>query len=106
MPTFEKPPSVLAEYRRLDPAERTAFTKALRAFIQDLRRWERAGMAGKPRFRAELRVKDVEMRKGVWELTWRWPEGRATFQYGPPVVEGRVHVIWRRIGTHAILRNP
>jgi len=46
------------------------------------------------------------MRKGVWELTWRWPEGRATFQYGPPVVEGRVHIIWRRIGTHAILRNP
>ncbi len=31
---------------------------------------------------------------------------RATFQYGPPQREDCAYVIWRRIGRHAILRNP
>jgi hypothetical protein len=38
-------------------------------------------------------------------MTWA-PDGRATFQYGEEVDRGRAHVIWRRIGTHAIFRRP
>lgn len=63
IPTYEKPASVLAEYRRLDRAERDLFRKALGNFVDDLDAWERGGMVGRPRFRAELRVKDVQMRK-------------------------------------------
>jgi hypothetical protein len=36
----------------------------------------------------------------------RAPDGRATFQYGPEIAPGEPHVIWRRIGTHAIFREP
>jgi hypothetical protein len=106
MPTYERLPVARAGYRRLGPSDRATFREALGAFIEDLERWEHEGMVGRPQFRAELRVKDVQMRKGIWELTWRWPDGRATFQYGAPVREGYVHVIWRRIGTHAVLRDP
>jgi hypothetical protein len=32
--------------------------------------------------------------------------GRATFQFGPAVIEGEPHIIWRRIGTHDIFDRP
>jgi len=106
VPTYESRSNAIAEYRRLNAEEQASFRDALGAFIEDLKRWELTGMVGKPRFRAELRVKDVQGRRGVWEITWRWPNGRATFQYGAPIHPNSVHVIWRRIGTHAILRDP
>ncbi|WP_281288337.1 hypothetical protein [Haloactinospora alba] len=34
-------------------------------------------------------------------MTWA-PDGRATWQYGDEQRPGIVHVIWRRVGTHAI----
>ena len=57
------------------------------------------------RFRPRLRVKGVQGAPGVFEMTWA-DDGRATWQYGDPVVEGEPHVIWRRIGGHAIFRSP
>lgn len=93
MPTYERLPEALAGYRRLGPGEREVFREALGTFMNDLLRWEQVGMIGRPRFSAELRVKDIQMRKGVWKMTWRWPDGRATFQYGLPMKEGRAHVI-------------
>jgi hypothetical protein len=106
MPTYEKPPSFLADYSHLDYLERAAFKDALQAFIEDLRAWERDGMVGRPQFRTSLRVKDIKVRKGVWEMTWQWPDGRATFQYGPPLREDHAHIMWRRIGTHSVLKSP
>ena len=41
---------------------------------------------------------------GVFEMTWA-DDGRATFGYGEPVLEGEPHVVWRRIGTHAIFKQ-
>jgi hypothetical protein len=38
-------------------------------------------------------------------MTWA-PNGRATFSYGRSIVGDEPHVIWRRIGTHEILREP
>jgi hypothetical protein len=37
----------------------------------------------------------------VFEMTWD-NDGRATFSYGEEQIPGEAHVIWRRIGTHAI----
>jgi hypothetical protein len=34
------------------------------------------------------------------------PNGRATWQYGLEIRPDEPHVIWRRIGTHEIFRNP
>jgi len=38
-------------------------------------------------------------------MTWD-NDGRATFSYGEERVPGEPHVIWRRIGTHAIFTPP
>ncbi|MFI6530229.1 hypothetical protein, partial [Streptomyces uncialis] len=77
------------------------FHQTVAAFVEDLR-------AG-GRFRAGLRVKRVQRAAGVYELTWSMgvgPAGRATWEYGTPVRPGEPHVIWRRIGGHAILSVP
>jgi hypothetical protein len=56
-------------------------------------------------FAPQLRVKRVQGEAGVWEITWA-PDGRATFAYGPEVLAGQPHIVWRRIGTHDIFRRP
>lgn len=66
-------------------------------FVEDLR--------AKRHPRPSLRVKRIQGAAGVWELTFA-PDGRATFNYGPEVIEGEPHVQWRRIGTHDIFNRP
>ena len=55
-------------------------------------------------FRKGLQVKGVRGTPGAFEMTWA-PDGRATFEFGRPVREGDAHVVWRRVGTHEILRS-
>jgi hypothetical protein len=50
-------------------------------------------------------VKGVTAHPGVFEMTWA-PDSRATFSYGNERIPGKAHVIWRRIGTHAIFTPP
>ena len=38
-------------------------------------------------------------------MTWA-PDVRATFEYGAEVREGEAHIVWRRIGTHDIVKHP
>jgi hypothetical protein len=108
VPTYEVTDEALHGYLRLDPHRRLAFRVAQDEFIEDIKTWEAGGLIGHPRFRESLRVKNVKLMKGVWEMTWQWPDGRATFQYGLPVPghEDQVHSIWRRIGTHRIFDSP
>lgn len=97
MPTFAWLARFGADFDRLTPTQQQAFLAAVRAFVADL-------SVGGP-FRAGLRVKGVQGAPGIFEMTWA-PDGRATFQYGDPVRPDQTHVIWRRVGTHAILRQP
>lgn len=97
MPTREITDSFWPGWERLTPGQQRAFRAAVERFVEDLR--ARRG------FRAGLRIKGVRGFPGVYELTWA-PDGRATFSYGRPIVEGEPHIIWRRIGTHEILREP
>jgi hypothetical protein len=97
-PTYEAQPRFARDLRRLTRAERLAFDAARRRLVAGLR--ERP-----PRFEPALRVKRVQGSPGIWEMTWA-PDGRATFAYGPEVVAGEAHVIWRRIGDHSILADP
>ena len=83
MPTREVLPQFWRDWARLTPEQREAFGAV----------------------RAGLRVKGVRTAPGIFELTWA-PDGRATFSFGAPVVVGESHVIWRRIGTHDVLRAP
>lgn len=98
MPTFEYTPAFGKDHALLDQKDQQRFRRVVREqFVPDL--------AAGGRFRAGLRVKGVRGATGVFEMTWA-PDGRATFQYGPPQVPGEPHVIWRRVGTHDIFARP
>ena len=96
MPTFDKLGPFLEDYEKLTDVQKTAFLDAIQKFVEDLRRGS---------FRKGLRVKRVQRRVGIWEMTWA-DDGRATFEYGEPVRPGHPHVVWRRIGSHDILTDP
>jgi hypothetical protein len=99
MPTFELAPRFERDWRKLTSHQKDAFRKTIReAFVPDLDAPEQP-------FRPGLRVKGVTAHPGVFEMTWA-PDGRATFSYGEERIPGTVHVIWRRIGTHAIFTPP
>jgi hypothetical protein len=97
VPTFAWLASFGADFDRLTPAQQAAFLAAVAQFVEDL---QTGGQ-----FRKGLRVKGVQGASGIFEMTWA-DNGRATFQYGDAVLEGEPNVIWRRVGTHDILRQP
>ena len=76
MPTFEWQALFDREWRTLTAGQQRAFRDAIAALVEDLR--EGTG------FRKGLRVKKVQGREDVWEITWA-PDGRTTFHFGTPV---------------------
>ncbi len=97
MPTYEPEERFLRDWKRLTEEEQDRFTIARRKFVYDLKQGQG--------FRKSLRVKGVQKRKEVYEMTWA-DNGRATFTYGASPNAGDVHIIWRRIGGHEILDEP
>jgi hypothetical protein len=97
MPTRDVLESFWRDWADLSPQQKEAFRRAVAKLVDDLR--ARRGI------RAGLRVKRVQGVPGIYELTWA-PDGRATFSYGRSLAEDEPHVIWRRIGTHDVLRKP
>ena len=97
MPTFDITDVFRKDLASLDHLDRRRFEKAVRAFVEDLRRGQG--------FRPGLRVKKVQGAAGVSEMTWA-PDGRATFEYGAEVRPSEPHVIWRRVGTHDVFARP
>jgi hypothetical protein len=98
VPTHEEAPRFWRDWNDLTGAQQRQFDVARRKFVACLRQRP-------PRFNPELRVKRVQGRPDVWELSWA-PDGRATFIYGTSMNPGEPHIIWRRIGTHSIFREP
>jgi hypothetical protein len=97
MPTYKRLPRFRNDFDGLSADEQERFREAVKKFIDDLGRGRG--------FRPSLRVKGVQGAPGIFEMTWA-PDGRATFHYGDPIREGEIHVVWRRVGTHAILARP
>ena len=95
MPSHERTRRFERDWAALTPAHRDRFAVTFRRFDADV-------AAGK--LRPGLRVRRVEGTDRIYEMTWA-PDGRATFEYGASQGEG-AHVIWRRIGTHAVFRRP
>jgi hypothetical protein len=96
VPTYESTNRFRRDFNTLTPDERAAFRQAVAKFVHDLEVGQ---------FRSGLRVKGVRGTDGIFEMTWA-DDGRATFQYGPAVIEGEPHVIWRRVGGHEIFGSP
>lgn len=97
VPTFAWLARFGTDFDRLTPTQQAAFLAAVVMFVDDLK-------AGRS-FRKGLRVKGIQGATGVFEMTWA-DDGRATFQYGDPIVDDEPHIIWRRVGTHAIFNAP
>ncbi len=97
MPTYAWLVRFGADFDSLSASQQAAFLVAVAQFVEDLR-----GSGG---FRKGLRVKGVKGATGIFEMTWA-DDGRATFEYGDAVTEGEPHIIWRRVGTHAVLDRP
>ncbi len=95
-PTYATTHQFRSDHSALTPGQKQAFRRAVDKFVEDM---------PTRRFRAGLRVRGVQGTDGIFEMTWA-DDGRATFEYGPPVVEGEPHVIWRRVGTHSIFGSP
>jgi hypothetical protein len=99
MPTFETLPRFERDWKNLTARQQATFRKVVAdAFVPDLTAADRP-------FRPGLRVKGVAAHPGVFEMTWD-NDGRATFSYGSERIAGQAHIIWRRIGTHAIFTPP
>ena len=99
MPTYERTFAFIRDFGRLTRQQQDRLLVAVYAFVADVMAMEAGEI---DRFRPGLRVKGVQGRPGLLEMTWA-PDGRATFMWGVPVVEGRRHVIWIRCGDHGIL---
>ncbi|MGH2365674.1 MAG: hypothetical protein ACRDGF_05560 [Chloroflexota bacterium] len=97
MPTYAWLARFGNDFERLPADRQAAFLAAVEQFVEDLRRGRE--------FRKGLRVKGVKGAAGIFEMTWA-DDGRATCEFGAPVVSGDVHVLWRRIGTHDIFKQP
>jgi hypothetical protein len=94
MPTYERLQRFDRDYDALSPNERRAFKEAVQKFVDDLERGQG--------FRRGLRVKGVRGAPGVFEMTWA-DDGRATFSFGKSVRGNEPHVVWHRVGSHAVL---
>jgi len=97
MPTYQALPRFVKDFDQLSESDKQRFREAVAKFVEDLER-------GKG-FRPGLRVRGIQGAPGIFEMTWA-PDGRVTFQYGEPVREGQPHMVWRRVGAHAILAKP
>ncbi|GAC1602339.1 MAG: hypothetical protein NVS3B21_30460 [Acidimicrobiales bacterium] len=97
MPTYAWLARFAADFDALTPRQQAAFLVSVRQFVEDLRQGEG--------FRKGLRVKGVQGAHGIFEMTWAH-DGRATFEYGRTISEGEAHIVWRRVGTHAIFARP
>lgn len=97
MPTFQTTPRFDRDWKQLTADSKARFRHVLSdQFVPDLAHGT---------FRVGLRVKGIQAAPGVFEMTWE-PGGRATFSYGRQQRPGEPHVIWRRIGTHAVFLDP
>ena len=98
MPTRDALDSFWRDWAALTPDRKRLFRVAGGKLIEDFRH-------GGP-IRASMRARPMRDHPGIWEMTWESNDGRATFAYGAEVLPGERHIIWRRIGSHAIYDNP
>jgi len=97
VPTYELRPRFDRDHRRLTAADKAAFIKSVSQFVADLR-------SGRGGFRPSLRVHSVDARRGVSSISFG-ADLRATFSYGDELT-GDAHIIWRRVGSHRVYREP
>lgn len=101
---FEQTPRFAHDYWALPHSHRELARRVITKVFQSAAERAAAGEANP--WPSGLRVKKVQGRRGVWEMTWSMdrPDGRATWEWTE--IDGEPAVRWRRIGTHRIFTNP
>ena len=86
-----------SEHRRLFQKERTRFLDAL----GNLDSTDRPTNLPK-----KFRIKQLRNTDGIWSMTWSFsrPDGRATFHIQE--IDGQLTIVWRRIGSHEVFKQP
>lgn len=100
--TYERTERARRDYARLSDRGKELFRTAVARLNEAYGQREDQPIPDWPK---QLQIKDVEGAPGVREMTWHWPDGRATFEY-VSLTSGDVAIRWRRIGGHEILREP
>lgn len=97
MPTYEIGPEFVRDWQRLTPEQQTRFKDARDNFVSDLKQ--------RSQLRSGFRIKRFRGQENVWEFSYEG-DGRALFMYGTSPIPGEAHIIWLRIGTHEIFKQP
>ena len=92
------------DFRRLPAEHQQMFLQVLREFF--LPAIEAGSFSGTPPWPKRLRIHRISNTE-IYSLTWNFasPDGRATFHLDK-VGDGELLLVWRRIGDHAIHKNP
>jgi hypothetical protein len=101
MPTYEAEERFWNQYSDLNPEDKKLFREARQQFTKILLDYEARGHRGIPRFPKKLGVTPFVGKPNIMEFAWD-DDGRCTWHYGAPRKQGRYHIVWRLIGTHAI----
>jgi hypothetical protein len=101
---FQTLPIFTREYQKLSAAEREKFREALSVFIAACKEFEQQRSSFD--WPASLRFEKLIGFNEIYAITWsfRRPDGRATFQMKRQ--GGEIWIICRRVGRHAIYKNP
>lgn len=99
VPTHDETRAFLRDYEGLTHQQQDRFDNKREEFVTDLVAMEQGALQ---RFRPGLRVKRVQGESSLFEMAWA-PDGRAIFSMGEPVMEGKRHIVWHRVGDHSIL---
>ena len=83
-PTYDRTARFDRDWDGLSPTDREHFRQMVTKFVADL---ETGGS------RKGLRVKRVEGTPNVYVVTFA-PDGRTTWEYGEPVLEGEHHAVF------------
>lgn len=105
MPTYGTEHRWRDDVSRLTEQQLEQFLSKRDEFVDFLLEWEARRQAGTPRFSGLFGVKRMVGQSDIMEFAWA-ADGRCTWRYGLPILEGKVHIIWRRIGTHDIYDDP
>jgi len=106
---YERSDSFKSDYKRLSEEERRLFRDAVRVFNDAA---DRVVAGQSNTWPASLRVSGVQGAAGIFEMTWSFsgPDGRATWEWAaatdPESGERFPVVRWRRIGRHAVFKEP
>jgi hypothetical protein len=92
------------DFRRLPAEHQQMFLQILREFF--LPAIEAGSFSGTPPWPKRLRIHRISNTE-IYSLTWNFasPDGRTTFHLDK-MDEGEPLLVWRRIGDHAIHKNP